>query len=94
MASTTVYVRTESKSDMDGTVGWTDVYLKQGNGSPLNVSRCDGINCGKPSLSNDGRQAGLAKGGRLNDVGEKASALLALYCRRNRAGSISHRPTS
>jgi hypothetical protein len=25
---TKVYVRTESKSDMAGTVGWTDVYFK------------------------------------------------------------------
>jgi hypothetical protein len=59
--NTKVYVRTESKSDMAGTVGWTDVYLKQGNSSPLNVSRCDGVNCGQPSLSNDGRQVVFVK---------------------------------
>ena len=58
---TKVYVRTESKSDMAGSVGWTDVYLKQGNNSPLNVSRCDGVNCGQPSLSNDGRQVVFVK---------------------------------
>ena len=58
---TKVYVRSESKSDMGGTVGWTDVYLKQGNSSPVNVSRCDGVNCGQPSLSNDGRQVVFVK---------------------------------
>jgi hypothetical protein len=58
---TKVYVRSESKSVMGGTVGWTDVYLKQRNSSPLNVSRCDVVNCGQPSLSNDGRQVVFVK---------------------------------
>ena len=58
---TKVSVRTESKSGMAGTIGWTDVYLKKGTSSPMNVSRCDGVNCGQPSLSHDGRQVVFVK---------------------------------
>jgi hypothetical protein len=49
---TSVYVKTEVKQGMSGAVEWTDVYLERGTG-PVNVSRCDGVNCGQPSLSHD-----------------------------------------
>ena len=51
--STTVCVKTESKQGPAGAVEWTDVYLARG-GDPVNVSRCDGVSCGQPSLSRDG----------------------------------------
>jgi hypothetical protein len=56
-----VYVRSESKRVLSGTIGWTDVYLKKEDSSPLNVSRCDGVNCGQPSLSYNGRQVVFVK---------------------------------
>lgn len=48
---TKVYVKTETKTDLSGSVEWTDVYLKQPGSEPKNVSKCDGVNCGQPSLS-------------------------------------------
>jgi hypothetical protein len=56
-----VYVESESKRVMAGTIGWTDAYLKKGDRPPLNVSRCDGVNCGQPSLSYNGRQVVFVK---------------------------------
>lgn len=53
--SSRVYVKTEAKTDMVGTVEWSDVYFKQADSGPRNISRCDGINCGQPSLSQNGR---------------------------------------
>lgn len=50
-----VYVKTEVKNDLAGPLEWTDVYLKQADSEPRNISRCDGINCGQPSLSRNGR---------------------------------------
>lgn len=35
---------------------WTNVYIKRGNDSPQNVSKCKGTNCGQPSLSSDGNK--------------------------------------
>lgn len=53
--TTAVYVKTESRQGLAGVVEWTDVYLKRG-AEPVNVSRCDGVSCGQPSLSHDGSQ--------------------------------------
>jgi hypothetical protein len=38
-------------------MGWrrTDVFRNLGNGGPLNLSHCNGVNCGQPSLSENGR---------------------------------------
>jgi hypothetical protein len=55
-----VYVKTESKQGFAGVVEWTDVYLKRGT-DPVNVSRCDGVGCGQPSLSRDGGQVVFVK---------------------------------
>lgn len=49
-----VYIKTESKKDLAGSVEWTDVYLKRANSAPVNLSRCDEVNCGQPSLSQKG----------------------------------------
>jgi hypothetical protein len=50
-----VYVKTLSKQSMEGTLEWGDVYLQQGEATPRDVSNCDGVTCGQPSLSPDGK---------------------------------------
>lgn len=59
--TTKVYVKTEVKNDLAGTLEWTDVYLKQADSEPRNISRCDGINCGQPSLSQNDRSVTYVK---------------------------------
>jgi hypothetical protein len=49
-----VYVKRQSKEDLAGTVEWSDVFLDVPGRQPLNVSQCKGVNCGQPSLSQDG----------------------------------------
>lgn len=51
----TLFVRTATKESVGGTLEWTDVYIREANAQPVNVSRCDDANCGQPSLSADGR---------------------------------------
>jgi hypothetical protein len=58
---TVLYVKRETKDTMSGAIQWDDVYIKQGGESPANLSRCDGINCGQPSLSSDGRKVVYVK---------------------------------
>jgi len=50
-----VYVNKQTKQSIAGPAEWTDVFLKVGADDPLNVSQCDGVNCGQPSLCSDGR---------------------------------------
>jgi hypothetical protein len=50
-----LYVKRQSKQALSGTVEWSDVFLQVGSQPPVNVSNCDGANCGQPSLSEDGR---------------------------------------
>ena len=59
--ATSVYVKTESKAGLSRTIEWTDVYLRRGNAPPQNVSACDGVNCGQPALSPDGRRVAFVK---------------------------------
>lgn len=49
-----VYVDRQSKDAFSGTVEWSDVFLVVGKQQPVDVSQCDGLNCGQPSLSTDG----------------------------------------
>jgi hypothetical protein len=58
-----VYVRTESKRGLSRAIEWTDVYLRRGNAPPQNVSACDGVSCGQPALSPDGRRIAFVKAG-------------------------------
>jgi hypothetical protein len=58
-----VYVRTESKRGLSRTIEWTDVHFRRGNAPPRNVSACDGVNCGQPALSPDGRRIAFVKSG-------------------------------
>jgi hypothetical protein len=53
--TTRVYTRTESRRSALRTTEWTDVIVARGTAAPVNVSACDGINCGAPALSHDGR---------------------------------------
>ncbi len=50
-----VYVEKQTKQAMSGTVEWLDVFHRVGDAKPVDVSQCDGTNCGQPSLSKDGR---------------------------------------
>jgi hypothetical protein len=50
-----VYVKRETKQALSGPVEWTDVFEKVSSQAPVDVSQCDGANCGQPSMSADGR---------------------------------------
>lgn len=52
---TMVYTDQQTKTGMAGTLSWADVFLKKGSSTAKDVSNCDGINCGQPSLSPDGK---------------------------------------
>jgi hypothetical protein len=58
-----VYVKAESKRGMTRAVEWTDVYLRRGGAAPQNVSGCDGVNCGQPALSPDGKRVAFVRAG-------------------------------
>jgi hypothetical protein len=58
-----VYVKTESKRGLTRTIEWTDVYYRGRNAPPRNISACDGVNCGQPALSPDGRRIAFVKTG-------------------------------
>jgi|HubBroStandDraft_1064217.scaffolds.fasta_scaffold10602_3 hypothetical protein len=50
-----IYVQRQTKQALSGPLEWSDVFLKAAGQNPVNVSRCDGANCGQPTLSTDGR---------------------------------------
>jgi hypothetical protein len=50
----TVYVRRETVQAMSGPVERTNVFWKQPDLNPTNVSQCELTDCGQPSASNDG----------------------------------------
>ena len=56
-----LYVESQTKQALSGTIEWTDIFLKVGNDKPVDLSRCDGFNCGQPSLSKDKRLAVFVK---------------------------------
>lgn len=51
---TILYIDQQTKPGMAGTLSWADVFLKKGSSTVKDVSKCDGTNCGQPSLSADG----------------------------------------
>ena len=59
-----LYTKRQSKETLYGPAEWTDVYLKSGSDEVLDVSQCDGVNCGQPSLSSDGRYVVFIKSDR------------------------------
>ena len=50
-----VYMKRQSKQALSGTVEWSDVFLKVPSQEEIDVSQCDGAQCGQPSLSENGR---------------------------------------
>lgn len=50
-----VYVATQTSKGIEGTREWTDVFFQSGSGKEQNVSRCEAVNCGQPSLSGNGK---------------------------------------
>ena len=54
---TRVFVQTESKSAMEGTREWEEIYLQVAGVAPHAVSNCSGGNCREPALSADGQRA-------------------------------------
>jgi hypothetical protein len=52
---TIVYTDQQTKTGIGGTLSWADVFLKKGSSAAKDVSNCDGINCGQPALSPDGK---------------------------------------
>jgi hypothetical protein len=51
---TILYLRKESRTDVTGAVlEWTDVFIKEADRRPRNISQCDGVDCSQPSLSAD-----------------------------------------
>jgi hypothetical protein len=50
-----ISVKRQSKHSFSGPVEWTDVFLREGGNPPINISACDEVNCGQPSLSSTGK---------------------------------------
>jgi hypothetical protein len=50
-----VYTKIETKEGLAGAVEWSDVYLKREGHQTINVSNCDGVDCGQPSMSANGQ---------------------------------------
>jgi hypothetical protein len=51
-----LYTKSETKEGLAGSIiEWSDVYLKKEKQDPVNISNCDGVNCGQPSLSSNAR---------------------------------------
>jgi len=57
-----VYVKRQSEQSLSGMVEWSDIFLQTDGQAPIDVSHCDGVNCGQPSLSADGRWLVFVKG--------------------------------
>ena len=51
---TMVYSKAQMHEGVSGTVEWQEVFFRRDDTAPINVSGCDGANCGQPSLSGDG----------------------------------------
>ena len=49
-----VYVREESREDLEGVRKWTDVYMSRADAAPRRITACEGNDCGQPSLSPSG----------------------------------------
>ena len=50
-----LYVRKETRNEVTGDVlEWNDVFVKEGDKRPRNISQCEGANCRQPSMSADG----------------------------------------
>jgi hypothetical protein len=59
-----VYVEKVTKLAMSGTIKWVDFFYSAGDAKPVDVSNCDGTNCGQPSLSQDNHPLVFVKASR------------------------------
>lgn len=61
--TTEISVAEKVKKDESGRIltKWTDVFLKRTDQELINVSNCNGINCGQPSLSQNGQLLAFVK---------------------------------
>jgi hypothetical protein len=59
----TVYVRRESRQALSGPVEISNAFLKTAGLEPQNISLCDMVNCGQPSVSPDGSRVLFIKAG-------------------------------
>jgi hypothetical protein len=57
----TLYTQLESKEASDGKLEWREVYLKRDSQRVEPITRCDGVNCGNPTLSQNGRYVAFIK---------------------------------
>ena len=53
--STSLFINSNSTEGMHGEIEWMDIYLKEGQKSPTNLSLCKPLNCTQPSMSNDNK---------------------------------------
>lgn len=51
---TKIFCQAQTRESPAGAIEWNDVFLKRGDASPINISRCEGDICGQPALSHDG----------------------------------------
>lgn len=52
-ATISLSVKTESRREIAAIHEWTDVYVERSGVAAVNISRCDGNDCGQPTLSHD-----------------------------------------
>jgi hypothetical protein len=57
----TLYTQLESKEVSNGKPEWREVYLKRDSQPVEQITRCDGVNCGNPTLSQNGRYVAFIK---------------------------------
>jgi hypothetical protein len=61
VGTTRAFVKKNSRQGRIQKIVWTDVFVKKGDGKPVNVSNCDGTDCSQPALSTDGRQVAFVR---------------------------------
>ena len=62
--TTSVSTRAQRRRSASRTTVWSDVYVRSGNGAARNASACNGVHCGEPALSPDGRSIVFIKAGK------------------------------
>lgn len=60
---TKVYPKDQRRESIAGSVEWQDVFLQKDKAESINLSRCDGDQCGQPSLSRDGSRVAFVRAG-------------------------------
>jgi hypothetical protein len=56
-------IETTTEQGLSGSRTWSDVYVTRPGQPKQNVSQCDDVNCGQPSLSHDGSNVVFVKAG-------------------------------